>query len=74
MEDPSPNVNESKVCVVELVEACVEQKSTNTTEILSENASSSANEAPETNTNGNSDACETLLLEQVSFTHDVFFS
>jgi hypothetical protein len=68
MEDPSPNVNESKVCVVELVEACVEQKSTNTTEIFSENG------APETNTNGNSDACETLLLEQVSFTHDVFFS
>ena len=67
MAAPSPNVlNESKVCVFELVEACVVQKSTNTTEIHSENASSSANRAPETNTNGHSDACESLMLEQVS--------
>lgn len=64
-------VDDNKVCVVgliESVEACVDQKTPNTTEILNENASSSssANNAPETKTNGHDDACESLVFNQVS--------
>ncbi len=59
-------VEDDKVGGVELIEsvqACVDHKPPNTTEIHA-SSSSSANNAPDTNTNG--DACESLVFEQVS--------
>ena len=62
-------VEDDKVGGVELIEsvqACVDHKPPNTTEIHA-SSSSSGNNAPDTNTNnGHGDACESLVFEQVS--------